>query len=372
VFKLAVAGLLIGALVVGCFGGDDDNDNIQLQVKLAIVQSLTGNGGVYGRSGVEGMELAIKELAISDPGITITYEIADDGSSVQQGVAAYEAFVRDGVTAIIGPSLSTIGFEVLKVAQDASLPAISPMTTAAGITDIGDYVFRIALAEEASLPALVHRVAEITSISSAVLFFDGDDAYSRSGADALRIGIEAIGGIVTLEVDLSETGALEDALEGEAVGEADVFLIPAFTETAAPVLVALRDAGHDQPAIGGEAMASLDLARLAGNAAEGVYVASTWHPDATNELSQRFVTSYRSAYGHEPEHFAAESYTAVYVLVDALKRAGTTDAAELREAIAATTGLNTILGSLSIAASGDASFEPVFQQFRNGALVVIK
>ena len=68
-------------------------------------------------------------------------------------------------------------------------------------------------------------------------------------------------------------------------------------------------------------MASFDLTRLAGAAVEGTYVASTWHPGAGNAGSDRFVDAYTDKYSHVPEHFAAESHTAVHVLSDAVRRA---------------------------------------------------
>jgi branched-chain amino acid transport system substrate-binding protein len=364
----SLAACLCVVLLLSCSDGGDGD---RLEVNIGVVQSLSGDGAVYGRSGIEGIELAIRELEAADSNLEIDYTIVDDQSSVEGGVQAYEDFVEDGVTAIIGPSLSNVGFEALKVADDAEVPAISPMTTATGIAAIGEYVFRIALAEEVSLPALIARVAEDTPITRGALFYDGADAYSRTSAEAVRRGMAAIGAELVVEVDLSRSPALDAAGSQPALSEADVILIPTFTETAAPVLTALRASGFDQPAIGGEALASLDLVRLAGEAADGTYVASTWHPDAPGALSRAFVEDYTEAYGHPPEHFAAESYTAVYLLIDALRRAGTDEASAVRDALAATSDFETILGSLSMSPEGDAVFEPVFQQFRDGEIVVL-
>ncbi len=362
--------LVIAAAVLTACSGDDDGDK-PLSVNLGVVQSLSGDGSVYGRSGAEGVELAIKEIEAATPDIEIDYTVVDDASSPDTGVKAFEDFAGEHVTAIIGPSLSNVGFPALQVAQDAGVPAISPMTTAAGIGSIGDYVFRIALAEDVAMPALIERVSQLAPIETGVLFFDGDDAYSRSGADAMRAGMAAIGATISLEVDLSQTESIDDVLADPQVAQADVFLMPTFTETAAPILEALRGAGYDQPVLGAGALASPNLVQQAGDATENTYVASTWNPATSNDLSRKFVSAYTDAYGHEPDNYAAVSYTAVYVLVDALQRAGTTDAVPLRDALAATSDLDTVLGSLSISPTGDASFEPVIQQFRDGILEVL-
>ena len=81
----------LGALVLGC--SDDGGDGTEIDI--GVVQSLSGDGAVYGRSGIEGIELAIKELEAEDPDLDIDYTIVDDQSSVEGGVEAYEDFVED-------------------------------------------------------------------------------------------------------------------------------------------------------------------------------------------------------------------------------------------------------------------------------------
>ncbi|MGE0228178.1 MAG: ABC transporter substrate-binding protein [Dehalococcoidia bacterium] len=365
---LKTIGRWLAAVLVfaaGCSSGEET-----LKVQLGVVQSLTGAGAAYGQSGAEGIRLAVDEVNASDGGIRIEYSVSNDESKPDTGVEAFRTFVANGVTAVIGPSLSNVAFQALAVTNDAGIPAISPMTSASGIGNIGDYVFRVALAEDASLPALIARVGTIGSVREGVLFFDSRDAYSRSSAEAMRAGLAASGGAVTLEVDITAGMPTAATLTGPAVAGADVFLLPVLFEAAAPVLRGLRDAGLMQPAVGGSALASPDLAKLAGGAANGTYVASTWHPDVANERSQEFVRAYTEEFGHPPDNYAAVSYASVYLLVDALKRAGSTDPDRLRDALAATSGLDSVLGTLSIKPSGDATFPPVFQMFSNGKLML--
>ncbi|MEZ4552805.1 MAG: ABC transporter substrate-binding protein [Dehalococcoidia bacterium] len=350
----------------GCSSGGET-----LEVRLGVVQSLTGTGAAYGQSGAEGIRLAIDEVNASDSGISIEYAVSDDASKPETGVGAFQAFVDDGVTAVIGPSLSNVAFQALAVTEGGGVPAISPMTTASGIGEIGDYVFRVALAEDASLPALIARVATISSVRTGALFFDSSDAYSRSSAEAMRAGLAASGGAVTIEVDIAAGMPTAAMLAGSAVTEADIFLLPMLVDAAAPVLRGLRDAGLTQPAIGGSALASPDLVKLAGDAADGTYVASTWHPDVANERSREFVRAYTEAFGHAPDNYAAVSYASVYLLVDALQRAGSPDPDKLRDALTATSALDTVLGTLSIGPSGDATFQPVFQVFSDGTLTLL-
>jgi branched-chain amino acid transport system substrate-binding protein len=367
-----VVGALLAALsLVACSDDDGNSQGSQpQQISLAVVQTLSGPSGVYGQSGIEGIELAIKEIEAAYPKVQIEYTIADDKGSIDEGVSVYHDLVQQKPVAIIGPSLSNVGFRVLPIADAASVPAVSPMTTASGIAAIGEYVFRVALAEEASLPALVGYVSQQSRIDEAVLIYDSSDAYNRSAADAMRKGIAMINARVSVEIDLAGSPDLTQALADERVRSADVILLPLLVDHVGAVLHAIRDAGLQQPVLGGEALATLDVVAQAGAAAEGMYVSSTWHPDFDKASSKQFVAAYQAAYGKQPEHFAAESYTSVYLLVDAVRRAGSTDPAAVQSALAATRDLDTILGQLSMSPEGDAVFQPVFQRFQNGQLTI--
>ena len=62
----------------------------------------------------------------------------------------------------------------------------------------------------------------------------------------------------------------------------------------------------------------------AGDAAEGVVVGAAWNSASSNPLSQKFMSSYKAKYNSDPDQFAAQAYTGVYILADGLKRGGST------------------------------------------------
>jgi branched-chain amino acid transport system substrate-binding protein len=352
----------IATLLLACSDDDDDRDE-PLTVALGIVHSTTGDGGNFGLSSMDGIELALQELEASNSGIEFETSVINDMSSIDEGVAAFNSLIEDGVDVIIGPSLSRIAFESLPIAEQESVPTIAAITAAAGIAEIGDYIFRLALSEVDNMPLLISYVSDQMPVSQGVLFYDGSDAYSLSAADGMREGMSAIGAFITLEVDVSRDGAVDEAIADPNTADADVFLISTFSQTAAPVLVALREAGLTGTVIGGAAFAAQHLLDDVGaDGLEGTYFASTWHPDAGGDEGARFVSAYREEYGRTPENNAALGYAAVQVLVDALQRARSTEAEDLRDALAETDGLNTVLGPLSMSPEGAAEFEPVFQQ----------
>ena len=369
---------LIILLVSGCAGGDSPaatpaggQDGGPLSVKVGVVQSLSGAGGVYGVTVVRGIELAVREINASQDRFTFSVDVEDDQSAVGPGVSAFELFSTGDYTAIIGPTLSNVAFEALKQAQQARVPVLAATTTALGITDAGDYVFRVALTEDVVVPAAIKAVSDRSPVRNAVLVLESSDAFSRSSADAMRKGIAAVGARLVAEVDLSSPGDPMAALAGLDAQEIDTFLVTPLVEQSARVVAAIRGAGFAQKIIGGNSFNTLDIARQAGPAIEDAYVGAAWNIDSNEPLSRAFVAAYSGAYGSAPDQFAVQGYSSVYLLLDALERAGSTDAAALRGALASARSVETPLGPVTMSPSRDALHQPVVQQYRGGRLVVL-
>lgn len=359
-------GLLIAALLaVAC---SDDGEPETLRVEVGVVQSLSGSAGaIYGASVLRGIELAVEEINAADAGVTMTIALSDDGSSVATGTEAFRTLSGRSVTAIIGPTLSNVALEAMPIAQQAGVPVLGATTTAQGITEVGDYVFRVALTEAVVVPATVARVHDEAPITSAVLVLDSTDAFSRSSADAMRRGLEAIGGTLLAEVDISQT-PLETRfaeLHGQGLS---TFLVTPLSDKSIELVKAIRGDGFEQTIVGGNSFNTPGMAD-AGAAIEGAYVGAAWNPGADNAVSRRFVEAYRTKYGSTPDLFAAQGYSSVYLLMDAVKRAGSIDRAAVRDALAGINGVETPLGSVTMSENREAEHSPVIQRFEGGQLV---
>jgi branched-chain amino acid transport system substrate-binding protein len=368
---LIFALLAIAALLSAC--SDEDGSGNEppetLAVEIGVVQSLSGAAGVYGKSVAQGIDLAVSEINGSDRGVALTINLVDDESTPAGGTAAFQTLTADGVTAIIGPTLSNVALESLKVAQEASVPALGATLTAQGVTEVGDYVFRVALTEAVVVPAAIERANQDSEIEMAALIFDGSDAFSRSSADAMRRGMEDIGGTVAIEVDVS-TRQLEAAVPDLRNAGPDAFLITPLVNQAAEIVSTLRAEGFDQLIVGGNGFNTLAISGTAGAAVDGAYVGAAWNPAVESEASERFVSAYTEKYGAAPDLFAAQGYSSVYLLVDAVKRARSTEPAALRDALAATSGVETPLGNITMSDRREAVHQPVVQRFEGGKLVL--
>jgi branched-chain amino acid transport system substrate-binding protein len=376
--KIALLALLSASILfTSCSDRDDSPVAVPspetLSLDIGVVQSLTGAGGVYGASVVKGIDLAIKEVneAAGSPALRVSQDVRDDASNPETGRAAFQTFADRKVDAVIGPTLSTVALEAVKAAQDASVPVLGATVTAAGITELGDYVFRIALTEAVVVPATLEAISKKVPLHDAVLILNSGEAFSRSSADAMRRGMAAIGGRLVAEIDTKESD-LHVALAALDANGIDAFLVTPLVDESVSILKTIREQGFGQTVVGGNGFNTPDIGRLAGSAIEGAYAGAAWNPADPSASSKRFVEAYTKEYREAPDLYAAQGYTAVQVLVDAVRRAGSTDAASVRAALADTKDVDTPLGRLSMSPERNAVHAPVVQQFRDGKLTVVQ
>ena len=307
-------------------------------VPVGAIEILSGPNAAYGNAIRDGLNLALGDInktGILD-GRPIALTIEDSAGSKDQAVnAARKLIARDKAVAIIGPTLSNEMFAVGPVTNARGVPIIGTSTTAAGITAIGENVYRTALPESDVIPVtLAHAKAQ--GVKTIALLYANDDAFSKSGYDTMRAAAEKAGlailateGFGSKDSDFSAQLTRIQALHPDAIG------ISALVEPVSGVLLAARQLGIDGHTlfIGGNGSNSPKLGELAGAAADGLIVGSPWFVGKGTPQNQAFVAAFRAAYGHDPDQFAAQAFDALKIVVAAIDRAGAADPAKLGPAL---------------------------------------
>ena len=108
----------------------------------------------------------------------------------------------------------------------------------------------------------------------------------------------------------------------------------------------MRAAGVTAPIIGSQAFDSEKFVEIAGPAAEGTYIIDSFNRDRKDETLQKFFAGFKTRAGYSPEGVAAITYSAIALMADGVKRAGSADPAKVRDAIAATKNFPMLEGNL--------------------------
>ena len=311
------------------------------QVPVGAIEILSGPAAAYGIAIKSGLELALDEInkkgVLGGQKIVLTVE--DSAGNKDQAINAARKLVgRDKVVLVIGPTLSNEMFAVGPVTNERKVPTIGTSTTATGITDIGPYIFRTSLPESDVIPVTLKK-AQSRGVKTIALMYANDDAFSKSGFDIMKAAAEKAGlNIVTIESfgskdsDFSAQLTKIKALKPDAIG------ISALVEPTSGVVLQARQLGFGPETllIGGNGSNSPKLGEIAGAAADGLIVGSPWFIGKPDAINQAFVAAFQAKYGKAPDQFAAQAYDCMFVVADAINRAGAADSEKITQALAKT------------------------------------
>jgi branched-chain amino acid transport system substrate-binding protein len=331
--RTALATALVFALAAPAWAADP--------VPVGAVEILSGPNAAYGSAIKAGLDLAL--AAVNAKGVLggrpIALTVEDSGGTKDGAInAARKLIGRDKVVAIIGPTLSNEMFALGPVTNGRGVPTIGTSTTAKGITDIGPFIFRTSLPEADVVPVTLKK-AVARGVKTIALLYANDDAFSKSGFDAMQAAAQAAGlKILDIESFGSKDTDFSAQLTKIKSEKPDAVAISALVEPTSGVLLQARQLGFGKETlfIGGNGANSPKLGQIAGTAADGLIVGSPWFvakPDAAN---QAFVGAFRAKYGKDPDQFAAQAYDTLFIVADAIDRAGAADPAKIRDALQAT------------------------------------
>jgi branched-chain amino acid transport system substrate-binding protein len=255
-------------------------------VKIGAAFSLTGNAAAYGAQQKHGVQAAIEDVNKSGKlkGVTLELVLEDDGTSKEQGIAVYQRFInRDKVSAIIGPTLSTTATAADPIAQAGGTPVVAVSNTAPkGITDIGDYIWRVSLTEAQVIPSALTLARAKLGFKTAAILYGNDDVFTKAGFDVMKAALEAQGvKILDIQTFATKDRDFNAQLTALKAKNPEFLMVSALVEQAATIVSQARQLGWNVPIMGGNGFNSPKLIANAGPAAEGVLVGTAWNKAST-------------------------------------------------------------------------------------------
>ncbi len=302
----------------GCGSGDGDAGDGKT-ILIGSIFSTSGDGSAYGPQQVKAAELAIGEINDDDgiDGAELELAQMDDRSDPAVSKQKMADQVDSAAIAVLGPTFSNSAAEADPVANDAGMTVLAVSNTGPGI--VGDcpypceYVFRDSLGEEDAIPANIDTLVAAEKPKTAAIVHPADDPFGESTAQIAKDAFEKAG--VKVNTVARSTAGLLLALNSKP----DVFMITASSGAAATDLIkSLRRNGFRGPILGGNAFNSATSSKIAGAEGKGAQSAAAWYAGNESEENQEFIQDYRTAYGEDPDQFAAQAYTGVQLLAEAL------------------------------------------------------
>lgn len=345
------------------------------EIPIGVVVALTGRfADELGIPMHIGFELAREEINNSGMlgSAKITFITEDDQS--ESSVEAFNKLIyQDGVSAITGLAISAQAIHSFPIAQENGVVCFSSVSSASGLSAIGDFIFRAGLTIDILNPSGVRITQEKLGYTKAATIYDESDLYSTSSHEGFQAAL-AENGVEVVTTETFQSGDTDFSAQLTRIRDAHPEAI--FVSTLPPEMPLILSQGRELgipssiPFIIPEI--AIEQVAAAGPAAEGVITFIGWSSLAATPGNQAFIQNYRAAAGTDPNAWAAQSYATLHILAAAIANAQSTDSAAIRDALANTMDMDTILGQFSFDEVGDAAYDPQILIVKDGEFAVFE
>jgi len=322
-------------------------------IAIGFFGDLTGPTFDFGLSAKNGVLMAADEInqAGGINGHQIDIVIEDDkGSPEEAALATGRLINRYKVVAIIGAGASGNSLAAAPKAQTAHVPLIAPSSTNPAVTQAGDYIFRACFIDAFQGEVMAKFAVNTLKAKRAAIMLDFNSPYSRGLTQFFEFSFAKLGGEIVVKQSYSQGDAdYRGQLSAIEAANPDVLYIPGYYGDVAIIAKQARQIGLKMPLLGTDGWDAPELWELGGDALNGSYISNHYSADDPSEKIRNFVHNYRLRYSNlTPDAHAALAYDAVRFLAEAIQRAGTTEGAKLREALAETKNFAGVTGIISM------------------------
>jgi branched-chain amino acid transport system substrate-binding protein len=335
-------------------------------VKIGHVAPLTGNIAHLGKDNENGARLAVEDWnakGVTVDGKKVLFELIgeDDQADPKTGTVVAQKLVDAKVNAVVGHLNSGTTIPASKIYHDAGIPQISPSATNPTYTQQGfKTAFRV-MANDVQQGSVLGDYAAKNLKAGTIAIIDDRTAYGQGLADEVEKAAKAAGAqVVAREFtknDATDFMAILTKIKGK---KPDAIFYGGMDAQAGPMLKQVKQLGINAKFLTGDGACTPELIKLAGDAAEGAYCSQAGLPLEKMPGGADFGSRFKGKFNTEVQIYAPYSYDAVQVIIDAMKRANSTDPAKITAELPKT-AFGGITGKIEFDDKGDV---------KNGAITM--
>ena len=377
-FVAASAAAVMALSLAGCSGGSmDDSSSSGAKasgdsITIGTVTTNSGTAAAYGEAEVKGFELAVSEINAKGGinGKKVKLESMDDKGDATEASNAYNKLAGDNnVLAVAGPTISATTAAVAPLADQSKLVTIAPAATSDSI-ETGNYLFRTCFKDSYQGEVAARFAAENLKVKKVAVLYGTGDPYSSGVGEAFAKAAEKLG----LEVVDKESSSSADDTEYSAqlqkiqASGAELLYAPYYYSVAGPYIDPRTAAsvGFEGYVMGPDGYDGLKLTGDKSQYNKTYYTTHYSADDNTNTKVQDFIKSYKSKNNAEPNTFAALGYDTIYMIKQAIEKAGKNATREdVRNAVASMT-FDGVTGKFTMDESGSPTKSVIVLEMKDG------
>lgn len=321
-FVLALA-LAVCGLTACSAQKDDGYTSENTEYVIGATGPLTGDASSYGISVQQGAQLAIEEINAAGGlnGVNFRLDMRDDKADAGEAQRAYLSLYEAGMQVSLG-SVTSASCEAFgtKAAEDG-LFFITPSASAASVIETGDTAFRVCFGDpdQGTLAAeeLTSKYKKIGAI------YDTSDPYSSGIYDAFKAKMTELN-VSYIEQSFDKENKRDFSTQVAALKDCDVIFLPIYYTEAGLIAKTCAAKGCDAVIFGCDGLDGV-ATQIDASVKNKVKYITPFDVNSTDAQVSKFVSAYKAKYNTLPDQFAADGYDAVYVIYNAMKKAGVND-----------------------------------------------
>jgi branched-chain amino acid transport system substrate-binding protein len=328
-------------------------------ITVGLYASMTGPTADFGISTRRGVELALEDLNAHGGllGQRVRLVAEDTRGDASEATSAVTRLIdQEGAIGILGEVASGLSLSGGRVCPRRHIPMVSPSSTNPAVTQVGDHIFRVCFIDPFQGLVMANFASRTLRFTRVAILKDQGAPYSVGLAEAFRHSFTANGGsIVDEQAYRAGDTHFSAQLNAIMAHNPEAIFVPGYYTEVALIAREARGAGFQGRFLGGDGWSGPSLTTNDDDKLVGDYFSEGFAVDAaTTPVARDFVRRYRERYHSDPSGLAALGYDAALVLFDGIRRAGTTDHAALRSALATTRNFVGATGSITLNEHRDA------------------
>lgn len=372
--------LCAGLLMAGCSTEGNDQGSgsggLPAEIEIGVPLDLSGAVGVasVGTSERDGVRLAAKE--INDTGFLGTSKIklveVDTKADKQEAVAATLKMIGQDVDAIVGFTLTASFLAAGGQLQQAGVPTMAVGLSAAGVTEVGDYIFRLYPDMANVMPPADKEFAEaFGDIKTAAYMYQSDSEAAKIVMSKRRAVLEGMGiKTVAEETFVGTDTDVRAQLTKVKNANPDAIVTMPLPGMINPLYLQLDEIGYTGRVLAAPDYSDANL-QAAGKAMRCFVYVSAWNGASTVGNNQHFLDYWKAnGEARSATVFEAAGYASMWSVAHGFKAANTTNKKAVRDAIAGLKDIDSPFGKIGFTENRAASVKGTKLQILDSKITI--
>jgi len=291
---------------------------------LGAAIAFTGNANLYGQDQRMGLAVAERWAQQSAPGgRPVRLQLEDGASDEPSAIAAFNLLIRQGVIALIGPTLSQQAFAADPIAQRQGVPVVAPSNTAQGIPEIGHFISRVSAQSSVIAPlSLDEALRRDPAIQRVAVFYAQDDAYSTAEVAIFQKALAARGLTpITVQRTQLADNDFQTPITATLPLKPQLVVLSVQAVAGGNLIRQLRELGYRGQIVVGNGLNTPNIYPICQRWCDGILIAQAYSPELNTPVNRRFLQLFQQAHGDRPPpQITAQAFTAYQVLFEAIQR----------------------------------------------------